>query len=163
VNNCTNTTSTTNISGRKRVMIAAAAVVTSGALLGLGAQGAFASTPSPTASGTATVSTSAGDSSSDLGSIQADLSAIFHGHVDGTKAQMLARKLTNDSTVFSLLPSNLQKDVSTLKDATPATSAADATQIAKKSLSGAYGLLIQSFAKDVRSPAMTANIRSSAD
>jgi hypothetical protein len=151
VNNCTSTSSMKKSAERKRIMIGAAAVVASGTFLGVGTQSAFAATPDPNPSGTATASTSAGEAQQSPGTIQAEITAILHGHVDGAQAQTLATGLADNSTAFSLLPSNLQKDVTTLKEAPPASRATDATKIATKAVNGRYGSLIENLAKKARS------------
>lgn len=47
MNNCMNTSDKSKFVTRKRVMIGTAAVIASGALLGVGTQNAFADTPNP--------------------------------------------------------------------------------------------------------------------
>jgi len=144
VNNCTNTADKSTFLARKRVTIGAASVLATSALLGMGAQAAFADTPNTTPSGAASASTSAG-------TIQAEVSAMLRGHVNGVQAQKLATSLANDDTAFSLLPSKLQSDVTTLKNASPTDRVADAKTIAKTALHGGYGSLIESIAKEIRS------------
>lgn len=157
MNNCTNTVEKSNFLGRKRVSIGAASVLATSALLGLGAQAAFADTPNTAPSGTASASTSAGSASSadasqpSLGGIQAEVHAMLRGHVNGAHAQKLATSLANDDTAFSLLPSKLQSDVMTLKKASPADRTADAKKIATTALYGGYGTLIEKVAKEIRS------------
>lgn len=169
MNNCTNTIEKANSLGRKRVSVVGASVLATGALLGLGAQAAFADTPNTTPTGAASASTSAGSSGSagsadssgsagssgaaqlSLGIVQAEVNAMLRGHVNGAHAQKLATGLVNDDTVFSLLPSKLQGDLTTLTKASPVDRTADAKKIATTALNGGYGSLIENLAKEIRS------------
>lgn len=164
-----NTSDTTTIRkgsafASKRFVIGAASVLTAGALVGVGAQGAFADTPtpSPTASGSASTSGSADASAGlldELGlggheSVYAHLGGdVWVGHLNGAKAQALAKRIIKDQALFSLLPSSLQNDLTTLKDATVQQRTADAKKIVSSALAGGYGSAIQSLATQAKSAA----------
>lgn len=156
----------------KRLAVGAASVVAACALVGVGAQGAFAAGSDGGASGSgsanasatstatagphgATVSGEASATSSDragisLGSVTSDLGPAFAGHLSGAKAQTLAKKVVADSALFSLLPSSLQTDVTTLKNATVHERTADARKIVSTALAGGYGTAIQQLATHLK-------------
>lgn len=75
---------------------------------------------------------------------------MLNGNINAGTAHRLATSVVNDTTVFALLPSSLQKDVIALANAVPAARTADATKIATKALNGEYGSLIENLAKDIR-------------
>jgi len=165
-NTIQNTSGTTRTAfGARRVVIGAASIVAAGALIGVGAQGAFAATGDTGAagSGSATVSTStstAGASASTGGSAGFDLGdgfslygqahALFNGHINGAKAQKLAKKIVADTPVFSLLPDSLQGDLKTLANATSQDRTADAKKLVSTALNGGYGSAIQKLADQLK-------------
>ena len=147
----------TATSRTKRVALGAASVLTAGALLGVGAQGATAAPLS--AEDTSSTSSSAG-TSGDAGQsngvfleslaseVRADLS---HGQSGNVKAQKVATTLSEHAELFETLPANLQDDLTTLKDA---SSAADRTAavdtVRSTALAGGYGEDVTKVAEAVR-------------
>ncbi|QNE36365.1 hypothetical protein [Leifsonia shinshuensis] len=168
-NTIQNTSGTTRTAfGARRIVIGAASVVAAGALIGVGAQGAFAATGDTGAagSGSATVSTSTsttgasastgGSASFDLGhgfSLFGQAHALFNGHVNGAKAQQLAKKIVADTPVFSLLPDTLQGDLKTLANAASQDRTADAKKLVSTALDGGYGTAIQKLATQLKGDA----------
>ncbi|MFF1634219.1 hypothetical protein [Leifsonia sp. NPDC058248] len=163
------------VSGTKRFAIGAASVLAATALVGVGAQGAFAAssdhTPAGSGSGSGSSSASAsagtrgahafGSSTLSLDDLTRDLGAGSpSAHLDGAKAQALAKKLAGDSALFSLLPSSLQRDVTTLKDASPSERTADAKKIVSTALDGGYGSAIKSLATHLRDARETSSWKS---
>ena len=134
--------------GPRRLAVGAASVLAAGALVSAGAQGAIAAT-SDTANGSGSVSASA---SASAGPAAFDLHGLFsaHGHVNGAKAQALAKRIVADKAVFSLLPSTLQSDITTLKDASRQQRTHDAEKIVSSALAGHYGTAIQSLATQLK-------------
>jgi hypothetical protein len=150
--------------GARRFVIGAASVVAAGALIGVGAQGALAATGDTGAtgsgSGSASASTpfggaTAGGSASFGGSshgfsLAGQAHALFNGHVNGEKAQQLAKRIVADGAVFSLLPDNLQRDLKSLAGASAHDRTADAKKIVSTALSGGYGSAIQKLATHLK-------------
>ena len=169
IQNTSGTTRTTRTAfGARRAVIGAASVVAAGALIGVGAQGAFAATGDTGAagSGSATVSTStsgvsgsasAGGSAAfdrDHGySLFGQAHALFNGHVNGAKAQQLAKRIVADAPVFSLLPDTLQSDLKTLADASSTDRTSDAKKVVSTALDGGYGSAIQKLAEQLKGSA----------
>ncbi|KQR51267.1 hypothetical protein ASF88_19050 [Leifsonia sp. Leaf336] len=157
-------TSSRTAFGARRFVIGAASVVAAGALIGVGAQGAFAATGDTGASGSgsasATASTpfggaSAGGAASFSGgthgsSLAGQAHALFNGHVNGEKAQQLAKRIVADGAVFSLLPDSLQGDLKSLAGASAQDRTADAKKIVSTALSGGYGSAIQKLATQLK-------------
>ena len=157
-------TSTRTAFGARRFVIGAASVVAAGALIGVGAQGAFAATGDTGASGSgsasATASTpfggaSAGGAASFSGwthgfSLAGQAHALFNGHINGEKAQQLAKRIVADGAVFSLLPDSLQGDLKTLAGSSAQDRTADAKKIVSTALSGGYGSAIQKLATQLK-------------
>lgn len=151
--------------GARRLVIGAASVVAAGALIGVGAQGAFAASGDTGASGsgsaTASASTPFGDAaaagSASAGgrahgfSLAGQAHALFTGHVNGAKAQQLAKRIVADTAVFSLLPDSLQGDLKTLAGASAHDRTADAKKIVSTALDGGYGSAIQKLADQLKS------------
>ena len=129
--------------GPRRLAVGAASVIAAGALVCAGAQGAMAATSDPV-NGSGSVSATASADHSGL-----DVHGLFsaHGHVNGAKAQALAKRIVADTAVFSLLPSTLQSDLTTLKEASVQQRTHDARKIVSSALAGDYGTAIQSLAK----------------
>lgn len=133
----------------KRAAVGAASLIAATALVGVGAQGAFATTVDGGASGS-------GSSSS--ATAQAHVSAdaghdLFAGHLSGAKAQALAKRVIADKPLFALLPDSLQRDVTTLSKAAAKDRTADAKKIVRTALDGGYGSAIEDLAthlKDAR-------------
>lgn len=151
---------------KKRVAIGAATVLTAGALLGAGVAGASAATSSPDVSstGSTSASTSASHSSSRSSSHEGDApsarpfdhqvrEAFFSDAIDGAKAQKLATAATGQALVFSKLPTALQTDLTSLKDASASERDAAAKKISATSLDGGYGDELKSIATDLKSGA----------
>lgn len=150
--------------GARRLVIGAASVVAAGALIAVGAQGAFAATADPGTTGSGSTSASAstpfghaaaGGSASFDGrthgfSPAAQARALFNGHIDGAKAQQLAKRIVADTAVFSLLPDSLQRDVKTLAGADGHDRTADAKTIVSTALAGGYGTAIQKLATQLK-------------
>jgi hypothetical protein len=163
VNNRKNTSEKYRASASRRFAIGAASVLTATALVGIGAQGAFAATPEPTpsafgsASGTASASPLGlnlnllGSTGLSLGTITSDLTnGVFSGHLNGAKAQTLAKKLVSDAALLSLLPTNLQSDVTTLANASVGQRTADLQKIVSTALAGDYGSTVQGLFMQLR-------------
>lgn len=150
--------------GARRFVIGAASVVAAGALIGVGAQGAFAATGDTGATGSGSTSASAstpfggataGGSASFGGwthgsSLAGQAHALFGSHVDGAKAQQLAKRIVADTAVFSLLPDSLQGDLKTLAGASAQDRTTDAKKIVSTALSGGYGSAIQKLATQLK-------------
>jgi hypothetical protein len=152
VKNETNTsesiTTTRGTFGPRRLAIGAATALAAGALVCAGAQGAMATTADPAngaGSVTGTVSASANHDGFDLHGLFS-----VHGHVNGAKAQALAKRIVADKAVFSVLPTTLQDDLTTLKSASVHDRTADAQKVVSSALAGDYGTAIQSFAQQVK-------------
>jgi hypothetical protein len=139
-------------------MIGAASVLAAGALVGVGAQGAFAATsdngtPGP-GDATATIArlgSPAADHGSAIGALVKQVGEdLLSGHINGAKARSLAKKIVGDKPLFSLLPSSLQDDLTTLKNAGVHERTADAKKIVSTALSGGYGSAIQALATQLK-------------
>jgi hypothetical protein len=154
---------TTSAFTGRRLAVGAASVVTACALVGVGAQGAFAagSDSGPSASGSATATATAtasprGVSASEdgeisLGAVTGDLGqGVFSGHLNGAKAQAVAKRIVADTALFSLLPTSLQGDLTTLKNATVHERTADAKKIVSTALAGGYGTAIEQLATQLK-------------
>lgn len=138
---------------RKRLAVGAVSVLTAGALLGLGVQGATAAplNPTPTSSSTATTDAIAGFSGTFLASLSAELRAdLAQGHDVGEKAQNIAETIASHAELFSSLPANLQADLTTLKDASAADRTAAAQTIETTALDGGYGEQIKKLATEIQ-------------
>ena len=148
----------------KRLAVGAASVLAACALVGVGAQGAYAagsgSGPSASGSGgstaTATASPDGASASAhggfSLGAVTSDLGpGLFSGHVNGAKAQALAKRIVADQALFSLLPTSLQSDLTTLKNASVHDRTTDAKKIVTTALAGGYGSAIQQLATQLKS------------
>ncbi|WP_181446282.1 MULTISPECIES: hypothetical protein [Cryobacterium] len=145
----------TATSRTRRAALGAASVLTAGALLGVGAQGATAAPLSsePTSSS----SSSAGGSSTTttdafLASVTKELRAdLSHGQSWNVKAQKVATTVSEQSELFESLPTNLQDDLTTLKDASGAADRATAVDTVRTTaLAGGYGEEITTIAEAVR-------------
>jgi hypothetical protein len=151
-------------SASKRFAIGAASVLTAGALVGVGAQGAFAASPDANPSGSASASATAtatatasphglgasGTGSLSLNAVQNVVGDAFSGRINGAKVQAFAKKIAGNSALFSLLPANLQSDLTALQGASVADRAADAQKLVSTALDGGYGSTIQSLAEQLR-------------
>ena len=142
----------------KRVAIGAASVLTAGALLGVGAQGA---TAAPLSSVNTTSSNFSAGASGDAGatsngeflaSLSAELRAdLSHGQSGNVKAQKVATTLSEHAELFDTLPANLQDDLTTLTDASGAADRAAAVDTVRTTaLAGGYGEEITKIAEAVR-------------
>jgi hypothetical protein len=165
-NNKNTSENTSSAFAAKRLAVGAASVVAACALVGVGAQGAFAagsdSGPSGSATGSgsaaatataspngASVSAHAGFS---LGAVTSDLGqGLFSGRIDGAKAQALAKRIVADPALFSLLPTSLQSDLTSLKSASVHDRTTDAKKIVTTALAGGYGTAIQQLATQLKS------------
>ncbi len=135
-----------NAFGPRRFAVGAATVIAAGALVCAGAQGAFAATSDPVnGSGSASASASADHDGFDVHGL---FSA--RGHVNGAKAQALAKRIVADQAVFALLPSTLQADLTALKDASVQQRTSDAQKIVSSALAGHYGSTIRSVATQLK-------------
>lgn len=140
----------------KRVALGAASVLTAGALLGVGAQGATAAPLSPagTSSSTSSAESSEGStarSDAFLASIHKELRAdVSNGKSAQVKAQKLATTITGHAELFASLPANLQTDLTTLADATAAERADAVQTIENTALAGGYGEEITRIAEAVQ-------------
>ncbi|WP_158861838.1 hypothetical protein [Leifsonia sp. AG29] len=130
----------------KRAAVGAASLVAATALVGVGAQGAFATTVDGGASGSGSASQSSAHAwvSTDAGH------DLFAGHVNGAKAQALAKRVIADKALFALLPDALQKDVTSLAHASADDRVADAKKIVSTALNGGYGSAIKDLATHLK-------------
>jgi hypothetical protein len=162
-NTSDHTTTARTAFGARRFVIGAASVVAAGALIGVGAQGAFAATGDSGAAGFGSASASTpfggakagGSASFDRSahgfSLVGQAHALFNGHVDGAEAQQLAKRIVADTAVFSLLPDSLQHDLKALAGASAHDRTADAEKIASTALSGGYGTAVRKLATQLTS------------
>ena len=145
----------TATSRTKRVALGAASVLTAGALLGVGAQGATAAPLSaePTSS-TSTSSSTSGDAEHGafLASLAKELRGdLAHGQSGNVKAQKVATTLTEHAELFETLPANLQDDLTTLRDASGAADRTAAVDTLRSTaLAGGYGEDVTKVAEAVR-------------
>lgn len=134
---------------KKRLAIGAASVLTAGALLGVGAQGATAA-PLNASSDTESTSSSSEHATSDghiLASLKKELRAdLSEGKDAGEKAQNVAETLAGHPVLFESLPANLQTDLTELKDASATDRTAVAETITATAVDGGYGELVQKLA-----------------
>lgn len=151
---------TSNTPMKKRIAVGAAAVLTAGALLGVGVAGASADTlPAPTATATAAhaqahmhANAHGERAHSGIDSIARQIrSAFFQNKVDGVAAQKFAALAIGQTELFSKLPAALQADLTTLKNASSTERDADAQKIATTALDGGYGAKIQRMATALKS------------
>ncbi|TFD36491.1 hypothetical protein E3T40_06580 [Cryobacterium sp. TMT1-19] len=144
----------TATSRTKRVTLGAASVMTAGALLGVGAQGATAAPLSAETTSTFSASGDAGATSNGefLASLSTELRAdLSHGQSGNVKAQKVATTLSEHAELFETLPANLQSDLNTLKDASGAADRAAAVDTVRTTaLAGGYGEEITKIAEAVR-------------
>lgn len=126
----------------KRAAVGAASLLAATALVGVGAQGAFATTVDGGASGSGSgaQATAQAHVSTDAGH------DLFAGHLSGAKAQALAKRVIADKPLFALLPDALQRDVTALAKAPASDRTADAKTIVTTALDGGYGLAIKDLA-----------------
>ncbi len=132
-------------SARKPIIIAAASVLTVGALAGVGVAGANAATPAAVSSTVQAGAQNAGL----LGDIRAAFSAnpadggtqgSAPGHVDAAKAKELATRLVNNQELFARFPAALQTDLKALASSTsPEDATTQAQKIRTTALNGGYG------------------------
>ena len=152
-------------SARKPLTIAAASVLTVGALAGAGVAGASAATPAASTTvqaGTQGDAQGAGSVSGLLSQVRAAFGTGQNDggsqsgaadHVDAAKAKALATKLVNNQELFSRLPAPLQTD---LKALASSASPQDATTLAQKirttALDGGYGDQVKKVASHLFGP-----------
>jgi len=142
---------------KKRLAVGVVSVLTAGALLGVGVQGA---TAAPLTSSTRTSNSSAtgdaisGFSGTFLVALKGELrSDLAEGHDIGEKAQNVATTLAGHAELFASLPANLQADLKTLKDAAPADLDTQANKIKDTALNGGYGAQIQKMVQSLQKKA----------
>ena len=134
---------------RKRLAIGAASVLTAGALLGVGAQGATAAPLNASADSESSSSSSvhAGSDGRILASLKKELRVdLSEGQDAGEKAQNVAETLAGHPVLFESLPAQLQTDLTTLKDASAADRTAIAETITTTAAEGGYGEKVQKLA-----------------
>jgi hypothetical protein len=139
---------------RNRIGIGVATVLTGGALVAVGVSGASAAT----APSSPTVEASATSSAAPKGEAANRLSAFLRisatsNQAAGDRAEKAAAALVNHPKVFAKFPSNLQADITALKDATGADRITDAAKIKTTALSGGYGQTVQNQAKEAQNEA----------
>ena len=153
-----------NTPAKKRLAVGAATVITVGTLFGVGISGASAATSPPAAPSTTSTSSTHSNSthnSSTHGGLAFGSRSIVHqvreaffaDKIDGVKAQKLATAATGQAMVFSRLPTALQTDLTSLKNASAAERDAAAQKISTTSLGGGYGPEFTTIATDLRSGA----------
>ena len=153
-----------NTPAKKRLAVGAATVITVGTLFGVGITGASAATSSPAGpSTTSTSSTHSDTTHSDTthsgpafgarSIVHQVREAFFADKIDGVKAQKLATAATGQAMVFSRLPTTLQTDLTSLKNASAAERDAAAQKISTTSLGGGYGPEFTTIATDLKSGA----------
>lgn len=134
---------------KKRLAVGAASVLTAGALLGVGAQGANAA-PLNASSDTESSSSSSVHATSDgriVASLKKELRVdLSEGQDAGEKAQNVAETLAGHPVLFESLPAQLQADLTTLKDASAADRTAVAETITTTAADGGYGKQVQKLA-----------------
>ncbi len=148
-------------SARKPLTIAAASVLTVGALAGAGVAGANAATPAASSNVQAGVE-AGGQGAGLLGAVRAAFgTAQTDGgsqgdaadHVDAAKAKALATKLVNNQELFSRLPAALQTDLKALaSSASPQDATALAQKIRTTALGGGYGDQVKTVASHLFGP-----------
>jgi hypothetical protein len=130
----------------KRAAVGAASLIAATALVGVGAQGAFATTVDGGASGSGS-----GSSATAQASVSADAGHdLFTGHLSGAKAQALAQRVIADKPLFALLPDALQRDITALSKAAAQDRTAEAKKIVRTALGGGYGSAIKDLATQVK-------------
>ncbi len=130
----------------KRAAVGAASLLAATALVGVGAQGAFATTVDGGASGSGS-----GSSSTASAHVSTDAGHdLFAGHLSGAKAQALAKRVLADKPLFALLPDSLQQDVTTLANAAAQDRTADAKKIVRTALDGGYGSAVKDLATHLK-------------
>lgn len=137
---------------REPLTIAAASVLTVGALAGAGVAGANAATPAAVSSTVQAGAQNAGL----LDDIRAAFSAnpadggtqgSAPGHVDAAKAKELATRLVNNQELFARFPAALQTDLKALASSTsPEDATTQAQKIKTTALSGGYGEQVRTVA-----------------
>ncbi|HEX4444695.1 MAG TPA: hypothetical protein VHZ81_14085 [Galbitalea sp.] len=150
---------------RTALAIGATSLVAAGGLLGAGAASATAAT-GPSVQVAAHASVPVHDHLGALSLLKQLRADLFDGQVNGTGAQALATRIVDNPTIFGALPTNLQSDLTALKNAQPADANALAEQITSTALSGGYGTQIQNLASALKASAkngidrtLVANIR----
>ena len=138
---------------KKRLAIGAASVLTAGALLGVGTQGANAA-PLNASADTESSSSSSAHATSDghiLASLKSELRVdLAEGQDTGEKAQNIAETLAGHPVLFGSLPAQLQTDLTTLKDAAAADRTAIAETITTTAAEGGYGEKVQKLALKIQ-------------
>lgn len=138
---------------KKRLAIGAASVLTAGALLGVGAQGANA-TPLNASADTDSSSSSSAHATPGghiLASLKAELRAdLSEGRDAGEKAQNIAETLAGHPVLFESLPAQLQTDLTTLKDASAADRTAITETVTTTAAEGGYGEKVQKLALKIQ-------------
>ena len=153
-----------NTPAKKRLAVGAATVITVGTLFGVGISGASAATSPPAApstTSTSSIHSNSTHSSSTHGGLAFGSRSIVHqvreaffaDKIDGVKAQKLATAATGQAMVFSRLPTTLQTDLTSLKNASAAERDAAAQKISTTSLGGGYGPEFTTIATDLKSGA----------
>ena len=153
-----------NTPAKKRLAVGAATVLTAGILFGVGITGASAATSSPAGSSTTSTSSTPSDSThsdsthsgqafGSRSTVQQVREAFFTDKIDGVKAQKLATAATVQTMVFSRLPTALQTDLTSLKNASAAERDTAAQKISTASLGGGYGQEHRTIATDLKSGA----------
>jgi hypothetical protein len=145
-----------NTPAKKRIAVGAATVLTAGALLGAGVTGASAATSSPAGPDSTSASASASHNGHAFGArsiVHQVREAFFKDKIDGAKAQKLATAATEQTMVFSKLPTALQTDLTALKNASATERDAAAKKITTTSLDGGYGTELKTIATDLKSGA----------
>ncbi len=134
----------------RRAAVGAASLVVATALVGMGAQGAFATTVDGGASGSGSSTGSSTNASADAWVSTDAGHNLFAGQLNGQKAQALAKRVLADKALFALLPDSLQKDVTSLAQASPSQRAADAKKVVTTALNGGYGTAIKTLATHLK-------------
>ena len=148
-----------NTPAKKRLAVVAATVITVGTLFGVGISGASAATSPPAAPSTTSTSsthsnsTHSGPAFGSRSIVHQVREAFFADKIDGVKAQKLATAATGQAMVFSRLPTTLQTDLTSLKNASAAERDAAAQKISTTSLGGGYGPEFTTIATDLKSGA----------
>ncbi len=88
--------------------------------------------------------------------LRKELRAVIHAAHPGSAGQKVALTLSKHTKLFAKLPANLQTDLTTLKNAAPAQTDAQAAKIKTTALSGGYGTSIQKLAEGIQTKAKTA-------
>lgn len=88
-----------------------------------------------------------------LAGLRHELRTAFNSATPGAGLQKVADQLINHPKVFAKLPTNLQADLTALKNASPADADGQANKVKDAALNGGYGAKIQKMAQSLEKKA----------